>query len=91
MRVTLRPVNPADVFSLQGVYPGFRPASMPAVPGLEGEAVLRTISRGRQRSLGACRPGRCSLVPCRRIPGCDSSTGCQVLALAATRSKAFVS
>ncbi|KAL4447410.1 hypothetical protein ABPG75_004629 [Micractinium tetrahymenae] len=36
VRLTLRPVNPADIFSVQGVYPGFRPKSLPAVPGLEG-------------------------------------------------------
>ena len=28
-------VNPADLFSVQGVYPGFIPATLPAVPGLE--------------------------------------------------------
>ena len=33
VRVTLRPINPADIFSIQGVYPGFQPKT----PGLEGE------------------------------------------------------
>jgi|APGre2960657444_1045066.scaffolds.fasta_scaffold00644_11 NADPH:quinone reductase-like Zn-dependent oxidoreductase len=40
VRVTARPVNPADVFSIMGVYPGFTPASLPAVPGLEGVGVV---------------------------------------------------
>ena len=37
VRVTLRPINPADIFSIQGVYPGFQPKTLPATPGLEGE------------------------------------------------------
>ena len=36
VRLTLRPVNPADVFSICGIYAGFTPASLPATPGLEG-------------------------------------------------------
>ncbi len=36
VRINCRPVNPADVFSVMGVYPGFVPKGMPAVPGLEG-------------------------------------------------------
>ena len=36
MRLTLRPCNPADIFSIMGVYPGFQPKALPAVPGLEG-------------------------------------------------------
>jgi NADPH:quinone reductase-like Zn-dependent oxidoreductase len=32
----LRPINPADIFSLMGVYPGFDSSSPNAVPGLEG-------------------------------------------------------
>jgi hypothetical protein len=38
VRLSLRPVNPADIFSIMGVYPGFTPASFPATPGLEGGA-----------------------------------------------------
>lgn len=26
----------ADIFTLQGVYPAFKPSTFPAVPGLEG-------------------------------------------------------
>lgn len=40
------PVNPADVFSLMGVYPGFTPASLPAVPGLEGMGVVEAVGEG---------------------------------------------
>ncbi|KAK9808716.1 hypothetical protein WJX72_002434 [[Myrmecia] bisecta] len=40
IRLILRPVNPADIFSIQGVYPGFRPSSLPAVPGLEGVGLV---------------------------------------------------
>ncbi|KAG2441248.1 hypothetical protein HYH02_010091 [Chlamydomonas schloesseri] len=36
LRITCRPLNPADVFSALGVYPGFTPKQMPAVLGLEG-------------------------------------------------------
>ena len=36
VRILLRPINPADVFSLIGFYKGFQPESLPAVPGLEG-------------------------------------------------------
>lgn len=53
VRLTLRPVNPADIFSIMGVYPGFTPASFPAVPGLEGgpRAAMFQGARppGRQR------------------------------------------
>lgn len=40
VRLTCRPINPADVFSVMGVYPGFTPKSLPAVPGLEGCGVI---------------------------------------------------
>lgn len=40
------PVNPADVFSLMGVYPGFAPGSLPAVPGLEGMGVVEAVGEG---------------------------------------------
>lgn len=39
VRVTCRPINPADVFSLMGQYPGFQP-KLPATPGLEGCGVV---------------------------------------------------
>ncbi len=40
LQIYLRPVNPADIFSIMGVYPGFQPKSLPAVPGLEGVRLL---------------------------------------------------
>ena len=36
VKMTMRPINPADIFSIMGVYPGFAPAQLPACPGLEG-------------------------------------------------------
>lgn len=39
-----RPVNPADQFSVKGVYPGFQPKELPAVPGLEGAPLLPGIA-----------------------------------------------
>lgn len=37
IKVLARPINPADIFSIMGVYPGFTPAGgLPATPGLEG-------------------------------------------------------
>lgn len=36
VRLNLRPINPSDVFSLCGLYQGFKPESLPAIPGLEG-------------------------------------------------------
>jgi len=45
VRMTLRPVNPADIFSLMGVYPGFQPpeGSSPIVPGLEGTGTVHAV------------------------------------------------
>lgn len=43
VRLLLRPINPADMFSLMGVYPGFTPKSYPAVPGLEGMGVVEAL------------------------------------------------
>ena len=40
VKVTARPINPADVFSVMGVYPGFAPAALPATPGLEGCGIV---------------------------------------------------
>lgn len=49
VRLTLRPVNPADIFSVQGVYPGFTPKELPAVPGLEGMGVVVKNGRGASK------------------------------------------
>lgn len=46
IRVTVRPLNPADIFSLMGVYPGFQPKKFPAVPGLEGFGVVEAVGEG---------------------------------------------
>lgn len=49
VRLTLRPCNPADIFSVMGVYPGFRPASFPATPGLEGVGVVEENGSGASK------------------------------------------
>eukprot|EP00741_Cyanophora_paradoxa_P006486 tig00001003_g6279.t1 len=47
VRMTLRPVDPADIFSIMGVYPGFNtPRSLPATPGLEGLGVVEMVGAG---------------------------------------------
>ncbi|PSC74291.1 NAD(P)-binding [Micractinium conductrix] len=46
VKLKLRPVNPADIFSVQGVYPGFAPKELPAVPGLEGMGVVESNGPG---------------------------------------------
>ncbi|GAQ80133.1 Zn2+-binding dehydrogenase [Klebsormidium nitens] len=46
VRLLVRPVNPADVLSMQGYYPGFQPASLPAIPGLEGYGKIEEIGSG---------------------------------------------
>ena len=38
--IVLRPINPADIFSLMAVYPGFNASAPDAVPGLEGVGVV---------------------------------------------------
>jgi NADPH:quinone reductase-like Zn-dependent oxidoreductase len=38
-------VNPADFFSIMGIYPGFQPVSMPATPGLEGCGVVVAVGK----------------------------------------------
>jgi NADPH:quinone reductase-like Zn-dependent oxidoreductase len=43
IKMTLRPINPADIFSLLGVYPGFQPKQFPAHPGLEGVGVIVSV------------------------------------------------
>jgi NADPH:quinone reductase-like Zn-dependent oxidoreductase len=40
VRIRLRPVNPSDIFTIAGSYGGFKPKSLPAVPGLEGMGVV---------------------------------------------------
>lgn len=49
VRISLRPINPADVFSLLGFYQGFQPESLPAVPGLEGVGVVESNGAGATR------------------------------------------
>ena len=46
VHIRARPVNPADIFSLMGVYPGFVPKEFPAVPGLEGAGVIAQLGPG---------------------------------------------
>lgn len=46
VKILLRPVNPADILGLRGVYPGFAPAQFPAVPGLEGMGVVEKLGAG---------------------------------------------
>ncbi|KAK9818687.1 hypothetical protein WJX74_006212 [Apatococcus lobatus] len=45
-RMYLRPINPSDVYSIQGLYPGFRPTSLPAVPGVEGLGIVEAHGEG---------------------------------------------
>ena len=60
VRITLRPVNPADIFALMGVYPGFRPAEgATPIAGLEGTGTVHSLGPGAakfsvgQRVVGA--------------------------------------
>lgn len=39
--VKLRPINPSDIFCMQGLYPPF-PTQLPAVPGYDGEPAMLT-------------------------------------------------
>ncbi|GAQ80143.1 Zn2+-binding dehydrogenase [Klebsormidium nitens] len=43
IRMLARPIDPADVLSLKGIYPGFRPSELPAVPGLEGMGKVEEV------------------------------------------------
>ena len=52
VRVTARPVNPADVFSIMGVYPGFAPKALPATPGLEGAGIIADANGNTTLSVG---------------------------------------
>ncbi|KAL2915894.1 hypothetical protein HK105_204596 [Polyrhizophydium stewartii] len=49
VHVKLRPVNPADLFSVMGAYPGFAPKTFPATPGLEGYGVVAEVGAGVTR------------------------------------------
>uniref|UniRef100_A0A7S0RMK9 Enoyl reductase (ER) domain-containing protein n=1 Tax=Chlamydomonas leiostraca TaxID=1034604 RepID=A0A7S0RMK9_9CHLO len=46
VKLLLRPVNPADIFSIMGVYPGYQPTSLPAVAGMEGMGVVEANGPG---------------------------------------------
>ncbi|KXN71471.1 GroES-like protein [Conidiobolus coronatus NRRL 28638] len=45
IKFLLNPVNPSDVYSVLGAYQGFQPESYPAVPGLEGVAVVEEVGK----------------------------------------------
>lgn len=45
VKLTLAPVNPSDVFSLMGVYPGFS-KDLPAVAGFDGVGVVTKVGPG---------------------------------------------
>ena len=55
-----------DIFSVLGVYPGFQPASLPAVPGLEGEGA--GVETGGGWAVGGGRRGAPHALPCARPP-----------------------
>lgn len=46
VRLTVRPINPSDMMSIRGAYPGWHPASLPATPGLEGVGVVAKVGEG---------------------------------------------
>ena len=48
VRLSLRPINPADIFSIMGVYPGFQPSPNleKIVPGLEGMGTVAAVGEG---------------------------------------------
>ena len=35
----MRPINPSDIFCIQGIYGGWHP-KLPATPGLEGDHTM---------------------------------------------------
>lgn len=59
VRLSLRPINPADVFSLCGFYKGFQPESLPAVPGLEGVGVVEAAGPGATKFTAGQRVVAC--------------------------------
>lgn len=53
VNILLRPINPSDVMSLIGVYPGFT-TKLPGVPGIDGACAL---------SMSTCL-NKCPLLGC---------------------------
>ncbi|KAI8106698.1 hypothetical protein M9434_001352 [Picochlorum sp. BPE23] len=56
-QMRMRPINPADIFSLMGVYPGFdcsdcNKEGTDVVPGLEGVGVVEDVGEGVSLSKG---------------------------------------
>lgn len=49
VKMILRPINPADVFCLMGVYPGFTPTQLPAVAGMEGVGMVEANGAGASK------------------------------------------
>ncbi|KAJ3054974.1 hypothetical protein HK097_000199 [Rhizophlyctis rosea] len=49
VKMKLRPVNPSDIYSIMGIYPGYKPRSLPATPGLEGMGVVESVGGGATR------------------------------------------
>lgn len=45
VKMTMRPINPSDVLSLGGVYPGFT-RNLPGVPGIDGVGVVAKLGAG---------------------------------------------
>ncbi|KAH7415983.1 hypothetical protein KP509_14G069600 [Ceratopteris richardii] len=43
VRVLCTPVNPANVFALQGLYPTWRPKEYPCVQGIEGMGIIEQL------------------------------------------------
>ncbi len=56
----LAPINPADLNTLEGIYP-IRPDHFPAVPGVEGVATVREVGAGVE----SLEPGMRVLLPHR--------------------------
>ena len=50
VKVTCRPVNPADILSCQGVYPPLH-RDLPSVPGIEGVGIVEEIGKSVQKKL----------------------------------------
>ncbi|GFR51560.1 hypothetical protein Agub_g13980 [Astrephomene gubernaculifera] len=46
VRISVRPLNPSDVFCVLGVYPGYKPKGFPAVLGLEGTGQVAKLGPG---------------------------------------------
>ena len=53
VKVTARPINPADVFSVMGVYPGFTPKQLPgSLTALFNVLIVSDAWSGRMRRGG---------------------------------------